>query len=598
MKLIVERRPDHGTWAVHITSKDNEGTRLPYSDTVKNFEIRAARNKVATDLVADNGCSEADAAKAVREAYNQLVEDDEVKNQGGGQEKRDQASQLVKLAEEAELWHAPDKTVYASVVTDSYRDDWELNGTGFRHWLTETFHKKYDKAPTANAIKDAIGVLASKGSRNGNQYPVFTRVAEEDGRIYLDLANQSRQVVEIDAYGWRVLDISPVRFKRSESMRPLPEPRKGNFNTLRNLLNFGPGDDAVWTLYAGCLVQALRGDSHYPPLVIYGEHGSAKTTAAKMFRRLIDPNKSDLRSPPKNETDLFIQAMNGQVLGYDNLSGLSPWLSDALCRISTGGGMSARKLYTDNGEVIFEGTRPVVLNGIEEIATRSDLMDRAVILTLPAIPPERRRLESELWRAFDTAHPYILGGLLDAVSLGLRNLTNVHLDKSPRMADFARWAVACEPGFGVPDGTFLAAYNDNRKDSNRSAIEASVIGPYVLQLNQRESVWEGSPSELLAELTRLAPETVTKQGNWPKRANILSGKLRSITPNLRAEGIHVEEGKKDRGTKRYLSIYSLNGENSVFSVPDVFSPRLTRNLEDAEDEEDDVSTDFKSTSTM
>jgi len=96
-------------------------------------------------------------------------------------------------------------------------------------------------------------------------------------------------------------------------------------------------------------------------------------------------------------------------------------------------------------------------------------------------------------------------------------------------------------------------------------------------------------------LTQLAPETVTKKGNGPKRANILSGKLLSITPNLRAEGIHVEEGKKDRGTKRYVSIYSLNGENSV---PDVFSPRVTRNLEDAEDEEDAVSTDFKLTSTM
>ena len=554
---------------------DNEGTRLPYSDTVKNFEIRAARNKVATDLVADNGCSEADAAKAVREAYNQLVEDDEVKNQGGGQEKRDQASQLVKLAEEAELWHAPDKTVYASVVTDSYRDDWELNGTGFRHWLTETFHKKYDKAPTATAIKDAIGVLASKGSRNGNQYPVFTRVAEEDGRIYLDLANQSRQVVEIDAYGWRVLDISPVRFKRSESMRPLPEPRKGNFNTLRNLLNFGPGDDAVWTLYAGCLAQALLSDSHYPPLVIYGEHGSAKTTAAKMFRRLIDPNKSDLRSPPKNETDLFIQAMNGQVLGYDNLSGLSPWLSDALCRISTGGGMSARKLYTDNGEVIFEGTRPVVLNGIEEIATRSDLMDRAVILTLPAIPPEKRRLESELWRAFDTAHPYILGGLLDAVSLGLRNLSQVRLDKAPRMADFAQWALACEPAFGVPEGTFLAAYNANRDNANQTAVETSVIGPYVLMLNQQDSDWQGTMTELLAKLSELAPEEVTKQKNWPKRPNDLSGKLIRITPNLRAEGINIEVGKIDRN-RRYVRIYTQSSENLV-SVVSPVSPSLVKN---------------------
>ena len=219
--------------------------------------------------------------------------------------------------------------------------------------------------------------------------------------------------------------------------------------------------------------------------------------------------------------------------------------------------MSTRKLYTDNGEVIFDGTRPVVLNGIEEIATRSDLMDRAVILTLPAIPPEKRRLESELWRAFDTAHPYILGGLLDAVSLGLRNLAQVRLDKSPRMADFARWAVACEPAFGVPEGTFLAAYNDNRDNANQSAIEASVIGPYVLMLNQQDSNWRGTMTELLVERTRLAPENVTKQGNWPKRANILSGKLRSITPNLRAEGIHVEEGKKDRGTKRYVHIYIL-----------------------------------------
>ena len=293
MKLIVERRPEHGPWAVHITSYDDDGDRLPYSDTIKNFEKRAARNKVATDLATDNGCTEADAAKAVSEAYNQLVDEDEAKNQGGGEKKRDQASQLVDLADEAELWHTPDKTVYTSVITDSYRDDWELNGTDFRHWLTETFHKKYDKAPTNNAIKDAIAVLASKGSRDGSEYRVYTRVAMDGDKIYLDLANQARQVVEIDAFGWRVLDISPVKFHRSESMWPLPEPRKGTLDTLRDFLNLGPGDDAVWALYAACLVQALRGDSHYPPLVIYGEHGSAKTTAAKTCCSLFD-NQSNV----------------------------------------------------------------------------------------------------------------------------------------------------------------------------------------------------------------------------------------------------------------------------------------------------------------
>jgi hypothetical protein len=503
------------------------------------------------------------------------MEDGDAEDQGGDHQRRDQASQLVEVADVAELWHGPDMTAYASVTTDSRREDWELQSRGFNDWLIAEFYERYNKPPTNSARDTAMALLSSKARRDGDEYQVYMRVAEEGGKIYLDLANAARQVVEIDSFGWRVLDLSPVRFKRSESMRPLPEPRKGNLNTLRDFLNFGPGDDAVWALFAACLVQALRGDSHYPPLVIYGEHGSAKTTAAKMYRRLIDPNKSDLRSPPRNETDLFIQAMNGQVLGYDNLSGLSPWVSDALCRISTGGGMSTRKLYTDNGEVIFDGTRPVVLNGIEEIATRSDLMDRAVILTLPAIPPEKRRLESELWRAFDTAHPYILGGLLDAVSLGLRNLAQVHLDESPRMADFARWAVACEPGFGVPEGTFLAAYNDNRGNANRSAIEASVIGQYVLMLNQQNSNWQGTMTELLAELVQLAPEEVTKQRNWPKRPHDLGGRLIRIIPNLRAEGINIEEGKIDRN-RRYVNIYSQSSENLV-SVISPVSPSLTEN---------------------
>ena len=125
------------------------------------------------------------------------------------------------------MWHGRDKTVYASVTTGSYREDWELTGTGFKYWLIERFHKEYDKTPTNNAIKDAIAVLASKGSRDGSEYQVYTRVAEGGDKIYLDLANQAHQVVEIDTAGWRLIDIPPVKFRRSGSMWPLPEPRKG-----------------------------------------------------------------------------------------------------------------------------------------------------------------------------------------------------------------------------------------------------------------------------------------------------------------------------------------------------------------------------------
>ena len=38
----------------------------------------------------------------------------------------------------------------------------------------------------------------------------------------------------------------------------------------------------------------------------------------------------------------MIAANNGWVVALDNISYLPPWLSDALCRLSTGGGFATR----------------------------------------------------------------------------------------------------------------------------------------------------------------------------------------------------------------------------------------------------------------
>ena len=61
----------------------------------------------------------------------------------------------------------------------------------------------------------------------------------------------------------------------------------------------------------------------------------------------------------------MIAATNGWVVALDNLSHLSTWLSDALCRLATGGGFSTRELYTHDEEKLFDAQRPVILNGIE-----------------------------------------------------------------------------------------------------------------------------------------------------------------------------------------------------------------------------------------
>jgi len=82
------------------------------------------------------------------------------------------------------------------------------------------------------------------------------------------------------------------------------------------------------------------------------------------------------------------------------------------------------------------------------------LADRAIFLTLEPIPEEKQQFEKELWEEFDKDRPYILGALLDAVSLGLRRLPEIRLEKLPRMADFAIWATACETMFWS-SGTFI-----------------------------------------------------------------------------------------------------------------------------------------------
>jgi hypothetical protein len=58
---------------------------------------------------------------------------------------------------------------------------------------------------------------------------------------------------------------------------------------------------------------------------------------------------------------------SGRLLAFDNLSGLPVWLTDALCRLATGGSFAVRQLYTDDEEMLFEAARPTLLNGIEEV---------------------------------------------------------------------------------------------------------------------------------------------------------------------------------------------------------------------------------------
>jgi hypothetical protein len=128
---------------------------------------------------------------------------------------------------------------------------------------------------------------------------------------------------------------------------------------LRDLVNVR--DEADFKLIAAFIVGCFNPRGPYPMLAVSGEQRSGKTSIVRLVRSLVDQAAAPVRSPPRDEQSLINEARSSWLLAFDNLSEIPNWLSDALCRLSTGGGFSARELYSDTGQIVFEGTRPIVL---------------------------------------------------------------------------------------------------------------------------------------------------------------------------------------------------------------------------------------------
>jgi hypothetical protein len=224
----------------------------------------------------------------------------------------------------------------------------------------------------------------------------------------------------------------------------------------------------------------------------------------------------------------------------DNLSGLSPELSDCLCRLSTGGGIDLRALFTDSDQVLVDIQRPVMVNGIDDIATRPDLAERALILNLPVIEDKNRKSENEFWAGFESDKAKIFGAILGAVSTGLRHRNNIKLRTKPRMADAAIWITACEKGFDHTT-TFIQAHSKNQQEAVELGIEASPIGAALAALMADKNQWTGTPTDLFKELGQVAGESQTRSKAWPHSTKGMKGILRRLASSFRRLGINLEQ---------------------------------------------------------
>ena len=463
--------------------------------------------------------------------------------------KQNQRDRLIRLATEAELWHDPDGEAYItlSAPRKGHRENWPLRSKGARHWLRWRFYNAYGGAPGSQAFDEASRQLEAQALYEGAEHEVHLRIAQHEDRIYLDLCDPKWRAIEITDESWSVVSDPPVRFIRTSQMRALPEPQVGgDIEELRPFLNVATEDD--FCLIVAFLLAALRPSGPYPVLMLQGEQGSAKSTATRMLRSLVDPNAVAFRGAPREERDLVAAARNARLVCFDNMSTIQSHLADAICRLATGGGLGGRQLYTDHDEAVFEAQRPVILNGIPDLAWRGDLADRAIPVTLEPIAGRDRRSENTLWEQFESARPRVLGALLDAVACALGRLPEVELTELPRMADFAQWVTAAEPALEWSDGTFLNAYQGNQAAASLTIVDGDPVAAAIRQFMEDGEEYDGTASELLEDLEPYRP---TQRGSWwptdPARLGIA---LRRARQPLQRVGIEVELSARTASHRR------------------------------------------------
>jgi putative DNA primase/helicase len=546
---------------------DNDAAGLVYATTVAKLVMKARAESVAISSPPQGVSAGWDAADALKDGWTTaraaeliaaavrvdkitiektIASDGGEKSTGGdsaagGRRRTPQRDLLIACCEFAELWHDANRTAYASFPVKNHREHWPIRSRDFRMWLSGRFFEQTGAAIGGQALEDGLRILEARAVNEGPQHECFTRTGHADGRMYIDLGDPSWRAVEITTTGHRVVEKPPLKLLRSPSMRPLPEPEAGSLiEELQQFVNVKTDTDFI--LVVAWIVAALRHRGPFPILVINGEAGAGKSVFSRIVRSLVDPSAAPIRAVPRDDRDLVVSASNSWVLAFDNLSSVPAWLADALCRLATGSGFATRMLHTDRDEMIFDAARPIIINGIPTLTDRADLADRAVTIHLRAISEDKRLAEDELLADFERARPQILGALMDAASRALGNIASIKLDRTPRMADFAKWITAAEPGLGWAPGAFMAAYSANRRDVAESSFEADAVAVAIWKLLTTEKIdgFEGTATALLDAINNQVSEGTRKSKYWPTHAAQLGNRVARAAPLLKAKGCTVE----------------------------------------------------------
>jgi len=437
---------------------------------------------------------------------------------------------FMDLAADDELFHDSAGNAYITTTIRGVTETLPIMDRLYRAKLRVDCMAEYGKIPPADSIVALTQQLEAIALLERPEYPVAIRVAEHGGRLYIDLANRERQIVEVHGGKWQIVTEAPVRFLRPFGLLPLPVPEPGGKpDDLRQFINVDAEDVALLLAF---IVGCFHPSGPYAVLQLVGEQGSAKSSLMRLIHDFVDPQLAIGNTMPRDERDLLVSAQLRWLMSFDNVDELNRKVSSLLCMIVTGAASANRKLFTDADQSILRAKRPVVLTAIGSVVTASDLLDRTLTLMLPPIPADKRKSEFAIAQELrkDGVRGKIFGYILGGVAAALAGHAKVKRDDMPRLADLFSWATAAEQALEIPAGSAIAAVKRQAAEESQHIFDDS-FGQQIIKLCKEG--FKGSASDLrsaLAKRVALPPE------HNPKA---IAKHLREIAPDLRRNGYCV-----------------------------------------------------------
>lgn len=509
-----------------------------------------------------DSCSHQDWS-TLRSIYEPKAQSKSAENSVNDDNKKSQADGILELALDSSdvFFHNSLEETYVAVDKGSFYEVYSIADKKYQMLLRKRYYDAFKKPPKKDSINQAIALLEAKAFYDGKEIEISKRCTIEDNVIYYDLGDKKSTIIRIDENGWRVDDEKRILFIRKNNMseQVMPVNHEDLYGLLGNHFRFKDVQDRI--LHTVSLVTRLIPHIPHPIEVIHGEKGASKTTTMKMNRSIVDPACRDIISIPKAIQDVAITMFNNYMPCFDNIDTISSEKSDLFCLACTGGGYSKRILYSDSDEQILYFKSRITLNGINVMATKADLLDRCIVLTLERIPENERKEEVQVWEDFNTDKPRILGAVFSTLSKAMEIYPEVKLSKLGRMADFTRWGYAVAEACGIGGEAFLKAYLNNQRKANQEAVESNPIATALIIYMNENLNFTGTVSTLLTILNQVAEveQIDTKSKLWAKEPNVLSRRLNEIKSNLEQEGIYYEIRQRNHG--RVIEIVKAPIEN-------------------------------------